>query len=213
MTPAQAFPPSGSEIAIIWVAILGTMGLVGWAVWYRHRHPRPEAPATSVPLSTDAPETPPQESAAPPWERPYPTLFRRYIATVIDGLLAFAVIVIVGLLPGEGAAIGRTKFLAFVVFGFWAEPMLTSHWCTPGQGLTGIRVRSNDDPEEHIGLGSAVLRLLVKSLLGWISFFTLPFTHRQRALHDIVANSVMIQVRGYTTPPTSSGDRSPASAS
>lgn len=127
-----------------------------------------------------------------PVEPEYPTLFRRYMSALCDGLLVFALIIAVGMLPGSGAAVGRTKFLAFVFLALWYEPIFTSRACTLGQWITGVRVRRNDDMEERISIGRALLRIMVKGALGWLSFFTMPFSPRYRAIHDMVAGSVVI---------------------
>jgi hypothetical protein len=138
---------------------------------------------------------PAQARSHPAVQLVFPTLFRRYMATLLDGLLAFGLFIMVGLLPGEGETVGRTKFLAFLFLAFWYDPVFTSHWCTFGQWVTGVRVRRNDEPEERIPLWAAILRLFVKGVLGWISFFSMPFTERYRGLHDMAARSVVLQVR------------------
>jgi len=117
------------------------------------------------------------------------------MASLADGGLALLLIVAVGMLPGSGEGVGRTKLLAFFFLLFWYDPLFTSRWCTLGQWLAGIRVRRNDDFDEPLPLHKAILRFLVKGTLGWVSFFSMPFTDRYRALHDIAAGSVVLQVR------------------
>ena len=199
----QAGLPQAAEPLIAWAALLVTAALVGWAVWYRVRHPDPaRAPRHDSMPALPVAELRAEPALAPPddFEGVFPTLFRRYMASMIDGLLALALVITVGMIPSEGEFAGRTKFLVFIVIGFWSEPILTSRLCTVGQWAAGIRVRRNADPDERISVGAAAVRLVVKGTLGWVSFFSLPFARRNRALHDMAAGSVVIQVRGARLP-------------
>jgi len=130
-----------------------------------------------------------------PIER-YPTLLRRYLSSLADGFLVFALLVVIGLLPlGEGDIQGRLRLSLFVFLLVWYEPVLTSHWCTFGQWLTGIRVRSDKDESAQVGVLRLLLRTVMKGLLGWISFFSMPFTDKRRALHDLAAGTVVVHKR------------------
>lgn len=170
------------------ITTIGVFLAVGLAIYLASViRPAPRPPAGAIGTPAAAPLT-------------CPTLFRRYMSSIIDGLLALTLLVAIGMLPGEGEGVGRTKFLAFFCLVFWYEPLFTSRWCTFGQWVTGIRVRRNDDPDEQLSLGPAVLRFAVKAVLGALSFFTMPFTYRYRAIHDLVARSVVIQVRTQRSP-------------
>jgi uncharacterized RDD family membrane protein YckC len=81
-----------------------------------------------------------------------------------------------------------------VLILFVYEPVLTSRLCTIGQRLTGLRVRRYGNPGERIGVLAAYVRFAVKILLGAISFLTLGFTKEKRAIHDLAAGSIMLQV-------------------
>jgi uncharacterized RDD family membrane protein YckC len=65
---------------------------------------------------------------------------------------------------------------------------------TAGQYITGIRVRQLSDPSRRINVAAAYARYLVKLPLGFISFLTMGFNQRRRAIHDFVARSVVIDV-------------------
>lgn len=124
----------------------------------------------------------------------YPTIVRRYFSTVIDFCLAFGCVGAVGLLQlaEERVVLGRTMVLV-AYFGLY-EPLLTSRGCTVGQWLLRLRVRRSGAPDESITIGKAYLRYFVKCFFGTISFVTIPFTRRQRAIHDFAADSMMVRV-------------------
>jgi uncharacterized RDD family membrane protein YckC len=123
----------------------------------------------------------------------YPTLFRRYLSTLVDGLLLIGGIVVFSNLLGnrEGLTGFRIALFLFLLLGY--EPVLTAYACTLGQYLLGIRVRRVDAPTRRLSLPAAYVRYLVKVPLGLISFLTIGFTKQQRALHDFAAKSIMIR--------------------
>ncbi len=135
-----------------------------------------------------------EPSSEPTVDIRYPTILRRYFSTVIDFWFCFLLVGAVGLLPlsKEGVIYGRT----IVLLGYFVlyEPLLTSKLATFGQLLLKVRVRALGDPNAKISIGRAYLRYAVKLILGIISFFTIPFTARQRAVHDFAAGSMMVRV-------------------
>jgi uncharacterized RDD family membrane protein YckC len=82
-------------------------------------------------------------------------------------------------------------------FGFWAiyEPVCTALGCTIGNYFKGIRVRRAGNSGRKINFIAAFFRYLVKITLGWISFLTIHSNPQRRAIHDLVAGSVMIRVK------------------
>ena len=124
---------------------------------------------------------------------PYPTVFRRYLGSLIDGLLVLGAIIAGGLLVadlGPQFTWLRVTWLGFVLLGY--EPLFTSLSATVGQRIMGFRVRRQSDPTRRIPILAAYLRYVVKLFLGMISFFTMSFSRQQRAIHDIAAGSVVI---------------------
>lgn len=123
----------------------------------------------------------------------YPTVFRRYLGSLIDGLLVLGAMIGGGLLIAE---VGprftwlRGAWLGFILLGY--EPLFTSFSATVGQRVMGFRVRRQADPTRRIAIPAAYLRYVVKLVLGMISFFTMSFSRQQRAIHDMAAGSVVI---------------------
>jgi uncharacterized RDD family membrane protein YckC len=122
----------------------------------------------------------------------YPTLTRRYFATAIDvGFVLMGVILTSYFFENVGAT-GvkiRVGLILFLFFGY--EPLCTSQICTIGQRIMGIRVRRYPSLE-RISLLMAYTRIIVKALLGTLSFFTLPFSKNRRAIHDMAARSIVV---------------------
>ena len=128
-------------------------------------------------------------------ERQIPSLVRRYGASLIDAFFIMFLMILAGVaLQAESEASVTARVVAFVLILFAYEPVLTSRLCTIGQRLTGLRVRRYGNREERIGFLAAYVRFAVKILLGAISFLTLAFTKEKRAIHDLAAGSIMLQV-------------------
>lgn len=124
-----------------------------------------------------------------------PSLVRRYGATLIDGFFIMFLMIVAGVgFQAVSDASAAPRVVVFVLILFVYEPLLTSRLCTIGQRLTGLRVRRYDNRDERIGILAAYVRFVVKILLGAISFLTLSFTKEKRAIHDLAAGSIMLQV-------------------
>ena len=122
----------------------------------------------------------------------YPTILRRYMATFIDGtfvLLAFVLFAYI--LQGDGDFELAIRIVIGCAILFIYEPLFTSKLCTLGQKVMGIRIRHFSSGHK-ISIFAAYLRIVVKLLLGIISFFSIPWTRKRRALHDFVAGSVVV---------------------
>ena len=102
----------------------------------------------------------------------YPNILRRYLATLLDFFALWCIVYGVSRFPAftEGGAVAYWALgLALLLY----EPLLTAYACTAGQALMRIRVRTPDGLK-RIGLVQAIGRMVVKYLLGMISFLTVP---------------------------------------
>ena len=121
----------------------------------------------------------------------YPSVFRRYLATLLDLLVIwFGVFLIIQVpaLSGSNQKIG----IVVAVFVLTYEPLLTSYLCTAGQWLFRFRVRTFDG-HNRISVGHAYGRLIVKYLLGVISILTIPSRPDRRATHDFATETIVIE--------------------
>lgn len=125
----------------------------------------------------------------------YPSVTRRYFATVID------LIVVIGLvtfLAKTMTALGRDDgyyWIAVLSPFYLYEPILTGLSATVGQRLFGFRVvlTATNKP---IGILRALMRHVVKYLLGVISLLMIPADPQRRAIHDKAVDSVVVDSRG-----------------
>ena len=109
----------------------------------------------------------------------YPSIFRRYIGALIDGLVVLGLFFIVARSPLISFLDSRANILIIVIFLY--EPICTSRFCTLGQFAMGYRVRTLIG-HERIGVFHAIWRYIVKALLGIISLITIPADRtKQRA--------------------------------
>lgn len=125
----------------------------------------------------------------------YPELSVRIQSTFIDTLfivmLMFIFSSILDRIQDPPEWLHITMFV-----GIWVvyEPLCTTFGCTIGNYLKGIRVRRAGDTTRKINLVQALMRYTVKIMLGWLSFLTIHQNTERRAIHDLAAGTVMINV-------------------
>jgi uncharacterized RDD family membrane protein YckC len=121
-----------------------------------------------------------------------PSLPRRYLATVLDGVLILFFILAptsVWSSDDENSRLVRLVIAALAMFAY--EPICTGRFATFGQLIMKVRVRKFANGEK-IGIPRAYVRIVVKVFLGLISFLSLPVTAGRRALHDLGAGSIVV---------------------
>jgi uncharacterized RDD family membrane protein YckC len=122
-----------------------------------------------------------------------PTIKSRYFSTLIDVLIIVLLSLgISSLLEKIGQVPDYLKAILFVVVILLYEPILVSFGTTVGQFFLNIRVRNFRDPKTKLAFHQALLRSLVKILLGWVSFVTVTFNLNRRAIHDLASGSIVI---------------------
>jgi uncharacterized RDD family membrane protein YckC len=114
------------------------------------------------------------------------------MATVIDMMFVLIVaIVLAYALNGVGATTLQYRLYTIGGFILLYEPLCTSKLCTIGQWIMGIRVRDYKKGVK-ISIPSAYVRIVIKIVLGFISFLTIPIDSAKRGIHDIVVGSIVI---------------------
>jgi uncharacterized RDD family membrane protein YckC len=131
-------------------------------------------------------------------EKRYPELKTRIQSTFIDtmlmlGLMFLAATILDKINPSQEEEDGWIRGLIFITIWGIYEPLAMTIGCTVGNYLMKIRVKSNADNAKRINLLQAFTRFVVKIGLGWISFLTIHSNKERRAIHDLVAGSVMIE--------------------
>jgi uncharacterized RDD family membrane protein YckC len=138
------------------------------------------------------------ETANPAETHAYGRFTRRLTAVVVDSIvfmliMAGALIVAVSFKSDNVA-----RILGFTVVATWLlyEPILVSMTgATIGHHLYNLRVV--DDRGGNISFGKAVVRVVIKTLLGWYSFITMAMTSRHQAVHDLLTHST-VQIKDLT---------------
>jgi len=125
----------------------------------------------------------------------YPLLVKRYQSVMIDFLLLFPIMIVTMVIMGESEARQTVMVSMGIAFALVYEPVLTTYAATLGQYIMGIRVRNAMDPQERINIFQAYIRVVVKVLLGWLSFITINFNPQHRAIHDIAGSSVVVKIK------------------
>lgn len=123
----------------------------------------------------------------------YPNVFRRYLATLLDFVVLGAAVMAAAKAPLVAASTGVLPAFAFSLVLVY-EPLFTSYFCTAGQALMGIRVRTRESLQRIAPL-KAYQRLLVKYVLGGISLLTIPAREDRRAIHDLATDTIVIDAR------------------
>ena len=122
-----------------------------------------------------------------------PLIKTRYFSSLID--VIFILLISLGissLFESLGDVPDYLRLIMFIVVVILYEPILISTACTVGQLITNIRVRKLHDPVRRILIFNAILRIIVKALLGWLSFLTVTFNDNRRAIHDYLSGSIVI---------------------
>ncbi|MBX9776427.1 MAG: RDD family protein [Xanthobacteraceae bacterium] len=136
-------------------------------------------------------------SSAAPVEGPrYGRFLRRFQAAIIDAVVIvvaiFGAVFIAITLNSENLA--RTLGFSIAIGWLLYEPLLVAlTGSTVGHYLCNLRVVDNRTGG-NINFFKAVLRTLLKAVLGWLSFVTMATTLRHQAIHDLATKST-VQIR------------------
>jgi len=121
----------------------------------------------------------------------FPPLWKRMGAYLIDIYFIFmASYAIIAILPDAITEIGTP--LVIILFLFYDPICNSTLGFTFGAWLFKFRVRSEIDLTRKIGFIKALIRFVVKLLLGWVSFLSIHSDPYRRAIHDHAAGSVVI---------------------
>lgn len=125
-------------------------------------------------------------------EAEYPPLVKRIQALFVDSLLILLLFSLSSVFLGNGSATWL-KVGIFIFSVILYEPTLIAFTGnTLGQKIVGIRVTRRSEPQKNISLIQAYIRVVVKFLLGWVSFLSIIFNREKRALHDLASSSIVL---------------------
>ncbi|MFT3902555.1 MAG: RDD family protein [Niabella sp.] len=129
-------------------------------------------------------------------EEKYPLLIDRIQSTFIDMSLIIALMfAFTNILDKFDNIPDWVRIILFVGLFLVYEPLCMTLGATVGNYVKGIRVRKDTDTTKRINIFQAIIRYIVKTLLGWVSFLTINMNPKRRAIHDFVSGSVMIKLQ------------------
>lgn len=130
-------------------------------------------------------------------EKKYPELLIRIKALIADMMfiVLFSFIASYLFLFFENAP-DTTRIIVFIFIFLLYDPIFTSFFGgTLGHLILGIRVKKASDEKKNISFPIAILRYFVKTILGVISLITVSSNKKGKAIHDLIADSVVIYSR------------------
>jgi uncharacterized RDD family membrane protein YckC len=123
---------------------------------------------------------------------PYARFTRRLHALALDAILYSTALVFMVLAAPvvEGSAIRERLFfgVVFVSMVLYEPILVVTAGGTLGHRWANLKVVDRKSGA-NLGILRALVRFLVKALIGWLSFVTMAFTRRHQAIHDLVTGS------------------------
>lgn len=138
------------------------------------------------------------DASAKASEQPlYATFARRVNAITLDGLLVFgfsvSIFALVSALEDSPALRTGIVVLWWGVLLLYDPILVWRFGGTLGHRLLNLRV-VDDRTGGNVGFARAIVRTIVKGLLGVLTFLSMTLSRRHRAIHDI-ATSSSVQIR------------------
>lgn len=124
----------------------------------------------------------------------YPGIFDRVKAVFVDSLvLIIFMIIITDIFSFFDTVSDTIRIISFVFIFILYDPILISFFGgTLGHKVIGLRVKREKNEKKNILFPIAIMRFIVKSLLGWVSLITISGSKKRRAIHDTIAGSVVV---------------------
>lgn len=124
---------------------------------------------------------------------PVPGLRERIQSTMIDVLSIITLMFIFSIIFERMESVpDYFRIIAFIFVWGLFEPLCTTLGCTPGNFISKIRVRRHSNIHQKLNFFQALIRYVIKTLLGIISFFTIHANPEKRAIHDLACDSIVI---------------------
>ena len=128
-------------------------------------------------------------------EMKYATLLKRVKAAIVDFLVLMGLGLAVSTILSKFENVPDfVRVILFILIFILYDPILTSTiGATIGHLFLGLRIRRSNDENRKIIFPIAIARFILKALLGWISLLTISVLKKKKAIHDLVAGSVVLQ--------------------
>lgn len=124
----------------------------------------------------------------------YPSLLDRVKAVMVDSVILIIFMIIATTVFSSFENVPDVaRIIAFVFIVILYDPIFTSTFGgTIGHMIIGIRVRRESSREKNILFPLAIIRFMIKALLGWISLLTVTSNKKNKAIHDSIIRSVVV---------------------
>ena len=124
----------------------------------------------------------------------YPGVSDRIKAMVADGMVNVIFMFLAAYIFSLFDSVpDNARIFTFVFIFILYDPLFTSIFGgTIGHMTLGIRVKKESDEQKNILFPLAILRYIVKVLLGVISLLTVSSNEKGKAIHDHLVGSVVV---------------------
>lgn len=124
----------------------------------------------------------------------YPPIFLRVKAAVIDAVLIMMLMYTATVIFSRLEIINSiVKMVTFVFIFMLYEPLMVRFLgASLGHLFCDLKVGKDNENHTNLSLPVAIIRFLIKSTLGWLSLLSISGDSKKRAIHDILAKSVVI---------------------
>ena len=128
-------------------------------------------------------------------ETKYGTLLNRVKAAIVDFLVLMGLCLVVSTILSKFENVPDfVRVILFILIFILYDPIFTSTiGATIGHLILGLRIRRSNDEDRKIIFPIAIVRFIIKAVLGWISLLTISILKKKKAIHDLVAGSVVLQ--------------------
>ena len=125
----------------------------------------------------------------------YGTLMNRLKAILIDALVLVGLCLIATSVFSEFKHVSdNVRMVVFIFIFLLYDPLFTCIFgATIGHLIVGLKIRRAKDNSRKLIFPMALVRFIIKGTLGFISLLTISITKKSRAIHDIVAGSVVLE--------------------
>jgi len=127
-------------------------------------------------------------------DKTYPRILERVIAVFVDSIVIVLLMFVISQLFSYFETVPEfLRITAFLFVFVFYDPICTSSFGgTIGHMTNKIRVKREKDETKNIVFPLALIRFIVKVSLGWLSLLTVGSNKKSKAVHDMVAGSVVI---------------------
>ena len=128
-------------------------------------------------------------------ELEYASLQSRIKAAVVDGILLIVLMYsTTEILNYFNDVPSSVRMYLFILLFVLYEPILVSIFgSTAGHYYSDIRVKRENNFNKNLIFPLALLRFILKLLLGWLSLLTITSSEKHQAIHDSIVKSVVLK--------------------